>query len=185
MLMTRIKGRLQKEDICSRCKTFVITQNVEDKTKNYFNLLSSKAVYTYRVSDASIWRRVTSWHWLKKYFGKDWVAFRHSIFPNWKRRTFSRTAAGSRPDVGILEMSIVFFASCWTIWRGNTLQQNTDTDTVTDIFSWSQVVEQVGGEILFNRILIFTPSFTQSVRLNLKKVDALRWWGVWDEAHTL
>ena len=84
-------------------------------------------------------------------------------------------AARSRPRIGILEMSIVFFALCWTIWRGNTLQQNTDTDTVTYISSWSQVVDQVGGVILLNRIPIFTPSFTQSVRLNMKKVDALRW----------
>ena len=48
------------------------------------------------------------------------------------------------PGVGIQEMSIVFFVSCWTIWRGSTLQQSTDTDTdITDISSWSPVVEQV------------------------------------------
>ena len=95
--------------------------------------------------------RMTSWQWFKKYFGKDWAAFRHSICSNWKRRTFPRISARSRPGVGILEMSVVFFASCWTIWRVNTLQQNTDTDTVTDISSWSQVVDQFGGVILFNR----------------------------------
>ena len=58
------------------------------KTKNYFNLLSSREVYTYRVPNVSIWRQGDILTLIKKVFWQRLSSFSSQYLPKLEEEDF-------------------------------------------------------------------------------------------------